>query len=61
MQQKISDAFEQLCLLQEARQQVQSDLEDKTIAMDIDIDQYNLSDRSAGITFKPDPLRVPKG
>ncbi|BFZ16999.1 hypothetical protein BsWGS_20038 [Bradybaena similaris] len=61
VQQKISDSFEQLCLLQEARQHVQSDLEEKTIAMDIDIDQYNLSDRSSGITFKPDPLRIPKG
>ncbi|CAG5120129.1 unnamed protein product [Candidula unifasciata] len=61
VQQRIAEAFGQLCLLQEARQQVQSDLEDKTIAMGIDIDQYNLSDRSPGITFKPDPLRVPKG
>ena len=61
LQQRISDSFEQLCLLQEARQQVQADLQDKNIALGIDIDQYNLSDRSAQISFKPDALRVPKG
>jgi len=61
LQQRISDSFEQLCLLQEARQQVVADLQDKNIALGIDIDQYNLSDRSANISFKPDALRVPKG
>ncbi len=61
LQQRVSDSFEQLCLLQEARQQVQADLQDKNIALGIDVDQYNLSDRSAHISFKPDALRVPKG
>jgi len=61
LQQRISDSFEQLCLLQEARQQVQADLQDKNIALGIDVDQYNLSDRSANISYKPDALRVPKG
>merc|ERR1711936_12386 len=61
LQQRIADSFEQLCLLQEARQQVQTDLQDKNIALGIDIDQYNLSDRSAQISYKPDALRVPKG
>lgn len=61
LQQRVADAFEQLCLLQEARQQVQADLQDKNIALGIDIDQYNLSDRSPNISYKPDPLRVPKG
>lgn len=58
---KISEAFEQLCLLQEARQQIQADLQDKNIALGIDIDQYNLSETSPNISYKPDPLRVPKG
>ncbi|XP_050400773.1 tektin-2 [Patella vulgata] len=61
LQQRVSDSFEQLCLLQEARQQVQADLQDKNIALGIDIDQYNLTDRSPNISYKPDCLRVPKG
>lgn len=61
LQQRIGESFEQLCLLQEARQQVQADLQDKNIALGIDIDQYNLNDRSSLISYKPDSLRVPKG
>lgn len=61
LQNRISESFEQLCLLQEARQQVQADLQDKNIALGIDIDQYNLTDKSAHISYKPDSLRVPKG
>ncbi|XP_013390065.1 tektin-2-like [Lingula anatina] len=61
LQQKCSEAFEQLCLLQEARQQIIMDLQDKNIALGIDVDQYNLTERSPLISFKPDPTRVPKG
>jgi len=61
LQQKIDESFEQLCLLQEARQQVLADLQDKNIALGIDVDQYNLTEESPGISFKPDSLRVPKG
>ena len=61
LQQRIGESFEQLCLLQEARQQVQADLQDKNIALGIDVDQYNLTDRSSQISYKPDSLRVPKG
>ena len=61
LQQRINESFEQLCLLQEARQQVQADLQDKNIALGIDVDQYNLTDRSSQISYKPDSLRVPKG
>jgi tektin-2 len=61
LQQKISEAFEQLCKLQEARQQLLADLQDKNIALGIDVDQYNLTEESPGISYKPDPLRVPKG
>ncbi|BFZ00180.1 hypothetical protein BsWGS_03219 [Bradybaena similaris] len=61
LQQRISDSFEQLCLLQEARQQIQADLQDKNTGLAIDIDQYNLSERSPNISFKPNALRVPKG
>lgn len=61
LQQRVDESFEQLCLLQEARQQLQADLQDKNIALGIDIDQYNLTDRSPNISYKPDSLRVPKG
>nr|WLD15744.1 tektin 2 [Platynereis dumerilii] len=61
LQQKISESFEQICKLQEARQQVLADLQDKNIALGIDVDQYNLTEESSGISYKPDPLRVPKG
>lgn len=61
LQQKIDESFEHLCVLQEARQQVLADLQDKNVALGIDIDQYNLTEESSGISYKPDPLRVPKG
>jgi tektin-2 len=61
LQQKIDEAFEQMCRLQEARQQVLADLQDKNVAMEIDIDQYNLTENSPSISFKPDPCRIPKG
>ena len=61
LQQKIDESFEQMCLLQEARQQVLLDLQDKNIALGIDIDQYNLTENSPGISYKPNPTRVPKG
>lgn len=61
LQQKIDESFEQLCVLQEARQQILADLQDKNIALDIDVDQYNLTDSSAGISYKPNATRVPKG
>lgn len=61
LQARVSEAFEQLCLLQEARQQLQEDLQDKNMALDTDVDQYNLTDKSPGISYKPDALRVPKG
>jgi len=61
LQAQIHDSFEQLCRLQEARQQVLADLQDKNIALDIDIEQYNLTEDSSDISYKPDPTRVPKG
>lgn len=61
LQTKIDESFEQLCTLQEARQQLLADLQDKNVALGIDVDQYNLTEESPGISYKPDPLRVPKG
>ena len=61
LQQKIDESFEQLCVLQEARQQILADLQDKNIAHDIDVEQYNLTENSSNISYKPNPTRVPKG
>ena len=61
LQQKIDESFEQLCVLQEARQQILADLQDKNIAHDIDVEQYNLTENSPNISYKPNPCRVPKG
>ena len=61
LQQRIDESFEQICLLQEARQQLLADLQDKNVALDIDVEQYNLTEESPGISYKPDPCRVPKG
>ena len=47
--------------MQEARQQIRKDLQDKTEALSIDTTQRNLNQFAQGISFKPDPLRVPKG
>ena len=38
LQQRVSDAFEQLDLLQEARQQLQADLQDKNSVIHVDPD-----------------------
>jgi tektin-2 len=61
LQRQIDESFEQICRLQEARQQILADLQDKNIALDIDIEQYNLTEDSPNISYKPDPTRVPKG
>lgn len=60
LQQKIDESFEQLTLLTEARNQVLKDLQDKSVAMGIDIHQYNLNEESPNISFKPDSTRVLK-
>ena len=50
-----------MCVLMEARQQLLADLQDKNIALQIDVDQRNLSEASPSISYKPDSMRVPKG
>ncbi|CAH8544859.1 unnamed protein product [Schistosoma turkestanicum] len=61
LQQKVDEAFEQMILLKEARQQVLRDLQDKNTAMDIDVEQYKLGPTSPGVSYKPNPTRIPKG
>ncbi|XP_055783879.1 tektin-2-like [Salvelinus fontinalis] len=59
LQQHISKAFEQLCCLKEAHQQLTFDLTNKTEALDVDLSRLSLTDRSPDISFKPDPTHVP--
>jgi len=61
LQTKVQQAFEQLCLLKEARQNLQKDLEDKTVTLGIGIHNSGLTPAAPGISFKPDATRVPKG
>ncbi|XP_067862632.1 tektin-2 [Heptranchias perlo] len=61
LQQKISEAFEQLCLLMEARQQLNFDHRNKNEALNIDGVALSLNNNSPNISFKPNPLRIPPG
>ncbi|XP_021539371.1 tektin-2 [Neomonachus schauinslandi] len=61
LQQKISQAFEKLCLLQEVRQQLSSDHRDKMETMDIDRGCLSLNLKSPNISLKANPMRVPSG
>ncbi|KAM9320806.1 tektin-2 [Gastrophryne carolinensis] len=61
LQQKISEAFEQLCLLQESRQQLTWDQRDKAETIDIDQTCLSLTKHSPNISLKVIPTRVPHG
>ncbi|XP_053313181.1 tektin-2 [Spea bombifrons] len=59
LQQKISEAFEQLCLLQESRQQMNWDHRCKVETIEIDRTCLSLNNNAPNISLKPDPTRVP--
>ncbi|KAM8976497.1 tektin-2 [Pelodytes ibericus] len=61
LQQKISEAFEQLCLLQESRHQMNWDHRSKVETMEIDRTCLSLNKNSPNISLKVDPTRVPFG
>ncbi|XP_058903443.1 tektin-2 [Kogia breviceps] len=61
LQQKISQAFEKLCLLQEVRQQLDSDHRGKMETLDIDRGCFSLNLKSPNISLKINPTRVPNG
>uniref|UniRef100_A0A8C4XPV0 Tektin n=1 Tax=Falco tinnunculus TaxID=100819 RepID=A0A8C4XPV0_FALTI len=61
LQQRVTEAFQQLCLLQEARQQLSSDHRRKMEALEIDRMCLSLSVNSPNISFKVNPTRVPDG
>lgn len=61
LQQRITQAFEKLCLLQEIRQQLNSDHRDKMETLDIDRGCLSLTIKSPNISLKVNPTRVPDG
>ncbi|KFV93837.1 Tektin-2, partial [Eurypyga helias] len=61
LQQRVNEAFEQLCILQEARQQLSGDRRCKMEALEIDRMCLSLSVNSPNISFKANPARVPNG
>ncbi len=61
LHQKCQQQFEQIERLQEARQQLLNDLNDKNSAFSIDEENLALNKHSSAISFKPNPLRIPKG
>ena len=60
LHQKCQQLFTQIEQLQEARQQLLNDLNDKNSAFSIDEENLALNKFSSAISFKPNPLRVPK-
>ncbi|XP_068924297.1 tektin-2 isoform X2 [Petaurus breviceps papuanus] len=61
LQQKIREVFEQLCLLQETRQQLNSDHRRKMEALEIDRVCLSLNVHSPNISLKVNPTRIPSG
>ncbi|XP_028936632.1 tektin-2 [Ornithorhynchus anatinus] len=61
LQGRIDEAFEQLCLLQEARQQLNFDHRNKMEALEIDRVCHSLNVNSPNISLKVNPTRVPTG
>ncbi|KAM4539168.1 tektin-2 isoform 2-T2 [Odontesthes bonariensis] len=61
LQRHIDRAFEQLCVLQEARHQLTADLQNKMEALDIDMSCLSLTIKSPHISLKTNPTRIPSG
>ncbi|NXW56871.1 TEKT2 protein, partial [Eurystomus gularis] len=61
LQQRVNEAFEQLCHLQEARQQLSCDHRHKMEALEIDRVCLSLNVNSPNISLKVNPTRVPSG
>ncbi|NXJ77269.1 TEKT2 protein, partial [Trogon melanurus] len=61
LQQRVNEAFEQLCLLEEARQQLSCDHRHKMEVLEIDRVCLSLNVSSPNISLKVNPTRVPGG
>lgn len=58
---KVNEAFEQLCRLQEHHRQLSADLYDKNIAIQIDAMCTELNNSADTISLHKDPTRIMKG
>ncbi|KAK2920845.1 tektin-2 [Channa argus] len=61
LQQHIDKSFDQLCVLQEIRHELTSDLQNKMDALDIDMSCLSLTIKSPQISLKTNPTRIPPG
>jgi len=61
LEKKGQEAWHQIARLQEVRQHILRDLGEKIVALDIDRYLLDLNESSTEISFRPDPLRIPKG
>jgi tektin-2 len=61
LEKKGQEAWHQVARLQEVREHIIRDLSEKVVSLDIDRYLLNLDETSAEISFRPDPLRIPKG
>ncbi|NWZ97575.1 TEKT2 protein, partial [Nesospiza acunhae] len=61
LQQRVDDAFRQLCLLKEARQQLSCDHRHKVEALELDRQCMSFNPTSGNISFKVNPTRIPDG
>ena len=59
LKQACEDAWDQMGVLEDVKQRLEQDLQDKTEALSIDLDQLRLTERSAGLSHKPNPTRIP--
>ncbi|VEL13715.1 unnamed protein product [Protopolystoma xenopodis] len=60
LQNDIEEAFRQLCIMQDAHTSFHEDIMNKETAIEIDIEQYNMNEKSAQIGFKPYATRKPE-
>jgi len=61
LRQRCEESWDCLAKLEEIREIVELDLRDKSEALDIDMTQLDLTEKSANISHKPDATRIPKG
>ncbi|NWW04670.1 TEKT2 protein, partial [Oreocharis arfaki] len=61
LQQRVDEAFKQLCLLKEARQQLNCDHRHKLETLELDRQCVSFNVTSGNISFKVNPTRIPDG
>ncbi|NWV43525.1 TEKT2 protein, partial [Grantiella picta] len=61
LQQRVDEAFKQLCLLKETRQQLSCDHRHKVEALELDRQCLSFNVTSGNISFKVNPTRIPDG